>query len=145
MPWNLQKHHRQRHPQRPHPLQRDHLPRVTVRSQNLHLQRLEAEARRCLREAHLARQLGHQRRQQQQQEPVQAEPKGWASGLSMSLVEAPPGCRSKRAKSSWLNCRAASCGRPSHPAIKKTSFTKNSCLKQCMRRFLTFFSRWARV
>ena len=47
-----------------------------MRSQNLQLQRLEAEARRCLLEAGLARQLGRQRRQQQQEEPVQAEPEG---------------------------------------------------------------------
>ena len=48
---------------------------------------------------------------------------------SKSVGEAPPGCRSKRTKSSWLNCRAASCGRCNHGGIKK-SFHKENCLKQ---------------
>ena len=57
--------------------------------------------------------------------------KGWAWGLSMSSVKAPLGCcRSKRTKSSWLNCRAASCGRYSQPGNKKHPSLKTGCLKQ---------------
>ena len=82
------------------------------------------EAGRCLRQAgHLRQQ---QQRQQQQEEPAQAEVKEaqeqhhlakWKGSRSKSVGEAPPGCRSKRTKSSWLNCWAASCGRCNHGDI----------------------------
>ena len=57
-------------------------------------------------------------------------PPGKMEGLdfrsrSKSVGEAPPGCRSKRTKSSWLNCRAASCGRCNHGGIKNL-FTKKT-------------------
>ena len=61
---------------------------------------------------------------------------GASAGGGKSVSEALPGCWSKRTKSSWLNCRAALCGRCNLSGGIKNLVTKKNYLKQVFGRSL---------